>query len=366
MVVFMGFQMLIPTMPQFVQQLGGSESIVGLIIGIFTLSAMLVRPWTGLQLDRKGRKGLLISGLLVSTAVSFTYGWAGSIVMLLLLRLVHGVGWGACTTATGTVATDLVPASRRGEGMGFFGMSGNLSMALGPGLGMWVLQQSGFNVLFTASAALGLVAILLSLFIRYQKVSPPQVSVKPALFERQALPSSVTMFFLTLTLGGVISFAPLLIIQRQLGSPGWFFLVYALVLMLSRPVAGMLADRKGPGIIVIPGLVIVAIATAMIGYAYRFDVLMLSAVLYGAGFGSAQPILQGLTVARVAPDRRGAANGTFFAAFDLGVGIGAIGVGFISEVAGFGVAYSIVAVTLLLGLALYIRAARRHGFSLAG
>lgn len=124
--------------------------MAGTIVGVFALSAVLVRPWFGNMLDRRGRKVILIIGVGIFLVSALAYNLAFSILALLALRVVHGIGWGASTTATATMASDVIPAVRRAEGMGYYGLAATLAMSLGPALGLYLVKYSSYAVLLLA------------------------------------------------------------------------------------------------------------------------------------------------------------------------------------------------------------------------
>src|SRR5699024_12094289 len=142
------FQMTLPTLPLFIKDLGGSEQFIGIIVGIFTFSALLFRPYAGHALESRGRQFVYMTGLIIFVLSVGSFAFVTSIGFLILMRIVQGVGWGFSTTATGTIATDLIPPKRRGEGMGYFGLSGNLALAMGPTLGLALVGKISFITLF--------------------------------------------------------------------------------------------------------------------------------------------------------------------------------------------------------------------------
>ncbi|TDA69439.1 MAG: MFS transporter [Clostridia bacterium] len=357
-VIFMAFQMLMPTLPVYVGKLGGRESMIGMITGIFTVAAVAVRPWLGLELDRRGRKGIFLTGLAVFVAVAASYQFAGAILWLVLLRVIHGIGWGGSTTAAGTIAADLIPASRRGEGMGYYGLFNNLAMALAPALGLFLINRFGFGELFTTSSLLALLALLLAAAMRVPP-APRGGDAKPALFETRALPPALIMFFITFTWGGVVSFLSLYALEKGIANIGIYFTIYALVLMVVRPVSGVIADRQGPAPVVVPGLILISLAMLVLAGAQNIWWFVLAAVLNGLGFGATQPILQALTINLAPPTRRGAANATFFSAFDLGIGAGSILLGVISQLVGFNRMYLLAALSGPAGLLVFFSQYRR-------
>src|SRR5690625_178543 len=158
--IFLGFQMTLPTIPIFVNELGGSDQIIGIIVGIFTFSALLFRPYAGHALESKGRGIVYLFGLTLFVVSVGTFGFITGMTMLIVMRIIQGIGWGFSTTASGTIATDLVPPKRRGEGMGYYGLSGNLALAFGPALGLTLADMISFTQLFLFCAGLGLIALL--------------------------------------------------------------------------------------------------------------------------------------------------------------------------------------------------------------
>ena len=176
--IFAGFQMTLPTLPLFVNELGGSDQLIGFVVGIFTLSALLIRPWSGHVLESLGRRIVFLIGLLVFVISVGSYAFTGSLAILFLMRVVQGLGWGMSTTAVGTIATDLIPQKRRGEGMGYFGLAGNLAMAFGPALGLLIIAIFGFTSMFLIAAAAGLISFTVASFIRYKPANKIPVEKK--------------------------------------------------------------------------------------------------------------------------------------------------------------------------------------------
>ncbi|MCL4516461.1 MAG: MFS transporter [Firmicutes bacterium] len=368
LLVFLGFQMLMPTLPLYVAKLGGQASAIGIVVGVFTISAVAMRPLVGVGLDRWGRMGFLFLGLGVFILSVLSYNLAGAIPVLLGLRLVHGFGWGAYTTSSGTIAADVIPAARRGEGMGYYGLSGNLAMAVAPVLGLFIANRYGFGSLFWTSATLAFLAIFLAAGIRLQAANNTAITVgaaipggaggqaprgKTAFFERSALLPSLVVLLVTITYGGVVTFVTLFAAQRGIRNVGAFFTVFAVVLMATRPFAGVLADKRGFRTVLIPGLLMVGAGMLTLGLAGNLAGLFLAAALYGIGFGAVQPTLQALTVQLAPPARRGVANATFFSAFDLGISLGSIFLGLVAQWIGYGGMYAVSALFALLGLAMF-------------
>ncbi|EKN71046.1 major facilitator superfamily protein [Neobacillus bataviensis LMG 21833] len=353
--IFLGFQMTLPTIPLFVEDLGGNEQLIGFVVGIFTFSALLLRPIAGSSLETKGRGFVYLIGLTVFVLSVGSFGFLTSMVFLFVMRVVQGAGWGFSTTASGTIATDLIPASRRGEGMGYYGLSGNLALAFGPSLGLILTGIISFKLFFLICAGLGLMALLLSSRITYKKIEPkPKDSkTKLDLYEKSALKPSMLMFFITFTFGGIAAFLPLYTAEKHIAGIQFYFLIYALALMVTRTFAGQLYDRRGHIAVYIPGTLLILIAMILLAWLPNSMILFIAAVFYGLGFGTVQPALQSWAIEKVPMNRRGMANATFFSFFDLGVGIGAMVFGQIGHLFGYSSIYKTAAVSIFISMLLY-------------
>lgn len=242
--------------------------------------------------------------------------------------------------------------------MGYYGLFNNLAMALAPALGLLLINRFGFGELFTTSSLLALLALLLAAVMRVPP-APKGGSAQPALLETSSLPPAVIMFFITFTWGGVVSFLALYAMEIGIANIGIYFTIYALVLMVVRPVSGAISDRQGPAPVVVPGLIFISLAMLALAWAQNLWWFVLAAVLNGLGFGATQPTLQALTINLAPPTRRGAANATFFSAFDLGIGAGAILLGVVSQFVGFSHMYLIAALSGPAGLLVFYRQNRR-------
>lgn len=357
--IFLGFQMTLPTLPLFVKELDGSDQMIGLIVGIFTFSALLLRPMAGHMLETKGRKFVYLLGLSIFVISVGSYAFIASIWLLIIMRVVQGVGWGYSTTATGTIATDLIPPKRRGEGLGYFGLSGNIALAFGPSLGLALYGKISFTWLFIIAASLGLVAFILSNFITYKPVKQTDdkreaTKRKWDIFEKSAIKPSVLLFFITLTFGGIATFLPVYTEQENIGGIEIYFLLYALFLLISRSFSGRLYDRYGHIVVFLPGTLMIFIAMLLLMWLPNAMALFVAASLYGLGFGSIQPALQAWAVNNAAKERKGMATATYYSFFDLGIGIGALVFGQIASLSGYSEIYLTSAVSVSIAMLLYI------------
>ncbi|WP_404810048.1 MFS transporter [Metabacillus halosaccharovorans] len=349
--LFTSFYMLYPTLPLFIKEIGGNESQVGLMMGAFMLSAVIFRPIVGGLLDRFGRLPFIIGGVLFFSISMYLYNWVGGIVVLMTLRILHGMTWAVSTTSILTAITDMIPSGRRGEGLGWSGMAMTLAMAIGPMFGIWVAENLSYHSLFLFAFSLSVIALLLILGAKIP--FQPQSSLrKMEFFEKSVLPVTITVFFLFIAYGGVTTFVPLFASSIGVNS-GTFFLVYAFTLVLIRPIAGKLSDRYGESFVIGPALIITIIALAVIGFSNGLFGVLLAAILYGIGFGAAQPALQAATIRLVQPERTGVANASFTTATDLGIGLGAILLGWVSQHTSYQVLFIVSAVAVGFSLIMF-------------
>lgn len=352
---FASLQMFLPTLPLFVVAIGGRESEMGLVVGAFTISSLASRPFIGRAVDTKGRKIFLLVGAGIFLISSLLYIPAATVPWLLVLRLLHGIGIATFTTAATALVVDISPIMRRGEAMGYFGMASNISLSLAPALGIVLMQNFGFVVLFLAAAGAAATSLALSLAVadRHDAASIPTTKMSlGSFFSREALFPSLLVFCLTATYGVVVAFLPIYVVGRELGNPGLFFTIFAVALVITRPVAGRLSDILGRRAVILPGMLVVASAMGLLAVAPSFAMLAVAGVLYGVGFGSVHPALLAWVADKAGVQKRGAAMATFTAAFDLGIGSSAVILGVVLEVAGFATMWGIAGGIAVLGFAL--------------
>jgi len=371
--IFFSFQMLIAPFSIYIKNLGGADSIIGLVTGVLTVSAVIARPTTGIILDKRGRRNVFLIGLALFILAIFLYSWTSAIAILLLFRLIHGFGWGVSGTAASTIATDNLPRKRFGEGMGYFSLAASLAMAIGPAVGLTMVAESSFNILFYVSAGIGLIALLLSLTIKYDKSgvqepakaaakisisasaqAPAEASVRSSLFEKTAYKPTLIIFFVTITYGTITSFLALYAAEKGINNIGIFFAVFASSLLASRPVFGRIVDKHGFNLATIPGLLCILVGVFLLSQAQSLMMFILVAVIYGIGFGAAQASLQTMAVINAPKHRLGAANATFFTGFDSGIGLGAVIMGAVASAVGYSQMYLWTIAAIVIAFVLFL------------
>ncbi|HJV44874.1 MAG TPA: MFS transporter [Bacillota bacterium] len=355
LLTYMNFMMITPVLPAYaVEAFGDNKVVVGLVTSLFAISAIIARMFAGVTLDFFGRRKMLTIGILIFTLSTAGYYAAGGIVLFLLFRMVYGFGFGITGTAYGTMAADVIPPKRIGEGMGYYGLSSSISLSIAPVIGIWLMSEYGFGVLI-------LVSVLLAVFVfptLFMINIPPKVKTtkicRGGWFEKTAvLPCTLNVFF-SITYGVLIGFISLFGKEVGIHNVGLFFLVFSTMVILVRPLSGKLYDRKGH-IAVLPfGAILVAFGLVCLSYSQGIVLLSISGLLYGAGFGMIQPALQAWTVQRVEAERRGIATAFFYNSLDFGLAIGSFVLGFVASLSSYAFMYRISALSMAVFLIIYI------------
>jgi predicted MFS family arabinose efflux permease len=329
----LSFFFLMPVLPLYVEgPLNGSSSLIGVTVAIFSLTAVSTRPFSGYLLDRFGRRGWLLAGSALFSLSMFSYLLSDTFTSLILVRLIHGLAWGMVGVASATIAADLIPAARLGEGMGFYGMSMPIAMSIGPMLGLLILNNTHFDNLFLSCGGIGLAACLCFLLVKNPSIRNRQARLSLSMIIEKKV---IRIFFFLLLVctgyGGIVAFAPLYAPRFGLDGCGPMFLVYAGGAITSRLFGGRWYDRAGPLAACMTGLSLLTIGWLGTGLAETKLVLLVSGYVLGLGFGLIMPSIQAMTVELVAANRRGAANATMFSAFDVGISSGALVFGLLAE-----------------------------------
>jgi len=334
---YLSFYFILPVMPLYVASLGGTSSQIGLIIGLFATMAMLMRPPAGWLIDTRGTRPILLIGMAIFLLASVGYIATRSVEPILALRLFHGVGMGLFPTAATVVIAELAPPARRGEAMGWFGITNSLGLIVGPIVGPAVAAHLGFPALFLLAASvagLGLGCIWL--------VAPGDRPAKPSrlprpgdFFSQAAVLPSLILLLLYVPYGMVVAFIPLVAKARGLENPGLFYAVFAVAMLLVRAKAGEISDRIGRAAVILPGMIVTGASLLVLGVTTGAGGVLVGGAILGLGFGSAQPALMALTTDRVGPSERGKAMGTFYTAWELGIASGAAGAGWLLNVTDF-------------------------------
>ncbi|WML41000.1 MFS transporter [Neobacillus sp. OS1-2] len=359
--LFLTFYILLVTLPSYaMDELHSSSSVAGLMTTVFLLSAIVSRPLAGQWLESKGHKKVLLIALVLFAGASLLYFFPTSIIGFLVVRLVHGIGFGMATTAVGTIVADIIPVSRRGEGMGYFVMSTNMAMVIGPFVGLLAIQQWGSSILFILSVVVAVGSLLTGLSVGIKKpVKPAEKAISSSfsfrnLFEASAVPIALVGSFMAIVYSALLSFVSIYANQIHLANvASLFFVVYAIVLLLSRPFTGKWLDQYGPNVISFPCIALFAIGMLVLSQSTGAGTFLLSAGLIGLGWGTLFPTFQTIAIQDAEPRKRGLATATFLSIYDTGIALGSFIVGIIAVKMDYSTLYFFCSFYILIGMVLY-------------
>lgn len=368
--VFLNHLMILSTFPFFVSYLGYSDSISGVCATVFSLVAVICRPFVGWMLDNGKRKAILLIGIcgmaLMPMGYLLVYTAVASIGLAIIFRVFHGVSLACSNTATSTIATDIIPKERFSEGMGMFGMATALATACAPAIGE-MLMQKGFHVLFLAATAIMIVSLVLFAFLKTPKIEMEKkpLSLK-SLIDKDALPASAIVLVFLLTYGALENYTLKFASESEsiTLSGGLYFTVMAIMLFVTRITIGKVADKKGEAIFVYTCNVLMLAALLLLAFVPNNVTYIISAALSGYAFGGIEPALQAMAVNIAPPEKRGAANSTFLCAYDIGIGLGGGLAGVLIDAVGYNKMFVIISIANIISVVLYIFWGSRHPSSI--
>lgn len=347
-----------------VDEFDASTSTAGLVSSIFIIGSLFGRLLTGRIITSVGSKRTLQIGLLAFFITTFAYFVALNIPSLIVLRLLHGMSMGIIGTTTGTLIAQIIPPTRRGEGIGYFSLSAVLATAIGPFIGILLTQNAeSFNTVFIFNAVLVVICVLMYFTVDLNKVNTMvktnlETADKGFKLSNYIEPKAVPISFIALLVGvaysGVMSFLSFYAESIHLIKAGsFFFLVYAIVILCTRPITGPLMDRKGANVIVYPSLIIFSLGMYSFSQASNSAIFLIAAALIGIGYGNFSSIAQALAVKVTEPHRYGLATSTYFIFLDLGLGIGPYILGLIEPHTTYRVLFFAMVPVILFALVCY-------------
>ena len=352
MVILMGMNMLNVIVPLYTTEvLGQTTAVAGLMSTVYTIAACVSRPVNGVLTDRLGRqKVMIVGGILFAAGCAFC-GLVPALAVLVVSRVLMGVGYSAGTTACNTASMDVIPADRMSEGIGYFGASQSVGSTIGSAVAAVLLVWLGTQYSMLGTAAAGLLCVVVALFVRYEKkpgfVMPaPQKGEKGAAFEKTAILPSVyqgmSLFLITLPM----CFMTLYIVHVGLPGTvaGTFFTISSVVIIVIRMGLSGLMNRLPAWVFMIPGYLAIIGVCLLLPYCTTTVHFMGIAVLFGITHGIIWMAL-GSEAVRLAPaEKRGAANATFYFAFDAAIGLGAAFWGAMIDGVGYNTCFTITAI----------------------
>lgn len=369
------FSILVPTLPFYLRDTFGiGQSMIGFVLSCYTIAVLSIRPFSGFLADTFPRKRVYIIAYCLFVATFFGYFAITTVLALFIaLRIFHGFTFGSLTTTGNTLAIDVMPSSRRGEGLGYYGVMGNLAMAFGPMVGLFIMSSGNYQILFWCSIAAGTTGLIFASMVNAPR-RPPVLQPNKALsidrfFLIEGIPACLSLFMLAIPYGMTTCYMALYATQSGLtSSTGLFFTVMAVGLISSRLNSGKRVDcglvtqtiRRGIiiaffGVLAEPALGTAAEWSITAGYVVYF----VAALLIGYGFGTMFPAFNTLFINLAPHSRRATANATYLTGWDVGIGCGMLLGGFLSEHS-FALCYLTGAGLVIVSLILFITFVTPH------
>lgn len=349
LVYWSGITTLLPTLPSYVQDIGGTTQQVGMVMGAFAIGLLLFRPWLGKMVDGQSRKGVLLLGTVVAAIAPLGYLFVHSIPLLIAVRAFHGISIAAFTTAYSTLVVDLSPLAVRGELVGYMSLVQPIGVAMGPAVGGLLQAAAGYPPLFLLASGLGILSTLGAYQIADSRIGAnftdnppgkPIISQNSPLSEKQReitqpsnqfwqlllsprlLIPALVMLLMGLAFGALSTFVPLYIRETKVNlNAGWFYTAAAIASFSLRLFIGRASDRFGRGLFITGSLACYAIAMLILSRANSAGAFLLAGLVEGAGGGTLFPMMIALIADRSFPHERGRIFALCVGGFDLGMAI---------------------------------------------
>lgn len=346
------------------KEFGESPSLAGFTASVFVIGALIARLFCGKYLEQIGRKRMVIAGAVLMLIMSLLYFFASNGAVMLLVRFFHGVSYGVGATAISTIVTDIIPRERQGEGIGYYMLSITMAAAIGPFLGMFLVHHGGFSTIFLFCTAAAILCLLCAFLLKAPEgrfVEKPVAAGKKKgiiqwsnFIEKKALPISLVSALIYFGYSSLISFLTPFTGQIHLETAAsFFFVIYAVAILATRPFIGRLFDTKGERITMIPAFLIFCVGMVLLSQAHNGVILLVAAAMLGFGVGVVQSCGLAIAVQCGPVDRLSLINSTFYMMLDIGVGIGPMVLGLLIPYSGYRGMYLVMAGVALLCLVLY-------------
>ncbi len=319
--------------PLHIIDIGGGEAMVGLAAGLTMIIGVVTRPLSGAYIDLHGCKKIILMGTILFCSSTFLFIFADTVTMVIILRAFQGLAWGGMLSALFTLAAKLAPLKRQGEAMGYFAIAPPAANAIGPLTADYISSTFNYTITIIFISVIVLITFVLTILIKEKNSEIVKKEDKqggrPPLLAKSVILPSIMGLVVAFSYGAIMTFMPILGKVREISNVGFFFSLYGMVLVVTRPFAGKTVDRLGYFYTIGSSLVFVILAMAVIAFANTLNLLLVGAVLFGFGMTVSYPSLMKLTVEMSSEEERGRAMATFTAAMDVGAGIGVMGLGYL-------------------------------------
>ena len=350
---FSAFQ-LFPAMPLRIRELGGSLSQAGLFLMVYTFASAFAAPIMGTVADHVGRKRMLITASLAFIVFSILYGLIHNLVILLVVGIIHGSLWSGILASASAIMSEFIPESRRAQGLAWWGLSSTAAITLAPVVGLWVFDRFGWGVLCLELVVLSAVMAVWAVMLPAKDRPAPdaRLALHDA-WDWAVVKTTLSFTVLSFGYGGVTSYSAIVAIQHHIKPDAIYLTVFAATIVAVRVSLSHIADRVGVKTVLYPSLVLIPIAFAVLGLATLRWQLVVSAILFGAGFGFGYPAFATFILDNTNPLRRARTFGSMVWAFDTGIGLGSFAVGAIGQRYGLGTAFEFAAALSCLAIPIF-------------
>lgn len=358
----MNFYLLMIIVSEYaMNKFNAPSSQAGFAASIFIMGALVARLFAGKWLARVGYKKMLCVGIIASIVMTLTYFGVNSIFLLLVVRLFHGATFGIISTSAATIVADIIPKERSGEGIGYYSLSQTLATAIGPFFGMLLSMHGSYSIIFAVCTIASVISLVIAPFLSLRKMELTEEQMNGIqgfklsnFIESGAVPISIICMLIYLCYSSIVSFLTVYAKAINLvDAASFFFIVYAILVLITRPAVGRLFDSKGENSVMYPAIFLFAIGMLLFSHSCHAHTLLLAAALIGLGLGAIQSSTQAIAVKITPPHRLGLANSTYFMFADIGMGIGPLLVGFIIPFLQYRGMYMMMSIVAFVCLLLY-------------
>ena len=354
------FYMVATIMSKYLVGIGIAVSMAGVVVGLFSVTSLVCRPACGIMADRLNNVNLLRYSNILMCLGLVGFAFAHSLPLIVLFRILNGVGFAIGGTAQITLATRYIPKHKTGEGIGYMGLGMVVSSAAAPGIGLAIAEATSMQITFLASAAMTLLAFLLLLTMKDQhhqksEKNAEKKRISPRdILEPKALPFTLTSATFSFANGMIASYLVLFADERSIVGISIYFTVYAVCLFVIRPLSGKLMDAKGLRVTVFPGLILTAASMFILGRSATLPLILVTGVMRAFGQGAAQPSLQAGCINYLGRERSGVATSTYYLGGDIGQGfapmLGGVILTAITGIAGYRLIFDLCGVLMVTAL----------------
>lgn len=356
---FSAFQLL-PVIPLRILALGGSKTAAGMFLAVYTIASALAAPVMGTVADHVGRRRMLVIASVLFVFFSLAYGLVPWLPLVLVIALIHGAIWSGILSSASALMTDFIPASRRTEGLGYWGLAPTAAIAVAPAVGMFVYRFGWFVLCAEIAVMSALMAVWAARLpggdVRNETASFPRAA---ELWDLRVLKTALSFAVISFGYGGITSYEAILARERGIFPEWLFFAIFAVTVIVVRVIIGDAGDRRGPKVLIYPAFAAVPVAFALLAMAQSRWQLIASAILWGIALGASFPAFMTFVVTNTDEQFRGRTFGSVILAFDTGIGLGSLAIGAIGSRWSLGIAFWFAAALSCLAIPIFVATSRQ-------